>query len=431
MSNELIGLLGIVVMVILIAARFWIGASMAIVGFVGLLIMSGSRTAMGALVTSPFAELDNYVLTAVPMFTVMGMIIAETSIGPKLFDCANKFLGRSPGGVAAATVAAGGVMGAVVSSNNVACVIMSKMAYPELKRINCETSLASASVSVGGTFGMLFPPSLLFIAYGVFTETSIARLFMAGIVPGIALLLLYIGVVYIRCLKNSSLCPKGPKFTTKEKLKSLTGVLPIGILMILVLGSIYQGWATPTEAGAVGAFGAFVIALVSKDITIRKTVTILKESVLAVGFVVFMLVGIFIFIRFVTLSRLPFLVSNFIMGLDIGPSAILFLVALMYLTLGMVIPAIPLMVLTVPILAPSMQILGFDLIWFGVIAVMMMSLGSVTPPIGTDIFIVSGVTKVPVSTIFRGMWPFYIADAVLIILICIFPVIALWLPRLM
>lgn len=428
MSTELIAIIGIVILIILICCRVWIGAALAVVGFVGLLMMNGPRTAMGILATAPFSELDNYVLTAVPMFTVMGIIIAETSIGSKLFACANKFLGRFSGGVASATVTAAGILGAVTGSDNVSCVIMSKIAYPELKRIDCQDSLAAAAISAGGPLAILIPPSLPFIVYGMFTETSIASLFMAGIVPGIILILLFIAAIMITCKINPALCPKGPQYPIKEKMKSLVGIIPIAILMIIVLGSIYLGFATPTEAGAVGAFGAFFIALFSRDMTFKKLIRVLKDSVVSVGFVVFMLVGTYIFIKFITMSKLPFLISNFILGLDVTPAVILLMVAIMYIVLGMIMPQIPMLVLTVPILAPAMVALGFDIVWFGVFVIMMMALGGITPPIGLNVFIVGGVTKVPIGTIFKGVWPFIIADIVLIILVAIFPEIPLWLP---
>lgn len=428
MSTELIGILGIVVLIILICCRVWIGAALAIVGFLGLLLMSGGHTAMGILATAPFSELDNYVLTAVPMFTAMGMIIAETSIGSKLFDCANKFLGRFSGGVASATVTAAGILGAVTGSDNVSCVIMSRIAYPELKRIDCQDSLATAAISAGGPLAILIPPSLPFIVYGMFTETSIASLFMAGIVPGVLLILLFIAAIQITCKINPKLCPKGQKYPWPDKLRSLRGIIPIAILMLLVLGSIYMGFATPTEAGSVGTFGAFVIALFSRDMTFKKLGRILKDTVVAVGFVVFMLVGTFIFIKFITISKLPFLVSNFVLGFDVAPGVILLMVAAMYIILGMIMPQIPMLVLTVPILAPAMVALGFDIVWFGVFVIMMMALGGITPPIGMNVFIVGGVTKVPIGTIFRGVWPFIIADVILILLVALFPSIPLWLP---
>lgn len=427
----MIGIIGVVVMILLIAARMWVGASLAIVGFVGIILMHGFGPAMGVVVTTPFAQLDNYVTTAIPMFTAMGMIIAFSTIGKEAFDTAYKFLSRTNGGMASATVAAAGLIGAVTGSDNVASVIMSKLALPELKRLKCDDSLATASVAAASPVAILLPPSMAFIMYGMLTETSVAALFMAGIVPGILVLIGYIIAINITVRFKPHLCPKGESFSWKVRFKSLWGIAPIVVLFLLVLGSIYAGIATPTEAGAIGTFGAFIIALIKRDINRKNIVMILRETVLSVGFVVFMLVGTFIFIRFIALSRLPFLVSNFILGLDVSVGVIMLAVAIMYFVIGAVIPQIPLMILTVPILAPAMAALGIDLVWFGVFVVIMMGLAAVTPPLGMNVFIVSGLSRVPVSTVYKGILPFVISDIVVILIVAFFPIIVLWLPTLM
>lgn len=429
MSPELVGLLGIVALIVLICCRLWIGAALAIVGFVGIIIMNGWTTAMGVVVTNPFSNIDNYITTAIPMFTLMGMIIAETSIGRNLFDFANKFLGRRRGGVASATVVASGLMGAITGSDNVSCVIMSKLALPELKRLNYADSLATASVAAGAPLAILIPPSMAFIMYAMLMEQSVSRLFMAGLVPGIVMVIVFVIAIAITCRINPKLGPKGEKFTRKEKLKSLVGVIPVVVLFVIVLGSIYLGFCSPTEAGALGSLGAFVIALISRDITFKKMWKILYESVLAVAFVLFMLCGTYVFIKFIALSKLPFFITNFVIGLPVGRNVILFAVAIMYVILGMLMPQIPMMILTVPLLAPAMTALGFDIIWFGVFVVMMMALGAVSPPIGMDAFIVSGLSGVPVTRIYKGLVPFIIADILVILLCCVWPQIVLWLPN--
>ncbi len=431
MSTVLLGLIGIIVLIALIVCRVWIGAALAIVGFVGILIMNGWNTAMGVVVTAPFSNIDNYTTTAIPMFTLMGMIIAETSIGRNLFEFANKFLGRRKGGVAAATVVASGLMGAVTGSDNVSCVIMGKLALPELKRFKYADSLATASVAAGAPLAILIPPSMAFIMYGMLTEQSVSKLFMAGIIPGIIMILAFVVAISIACRINPALGPQGVIFTRKEKLIALRGVIPVVILFIIVLGSIYAGICTATEAGALGSLGAFVIALISREITFKKLIKILTETVLATGFVLFMLVGTFVFIKFVALSKLPFAITDFVVGLDVAPSLILAMVAVMYIILGMLMPQIPMMILTVPLLFPVMTALGFDVIWFGVFVVMMMAIGAISPPIGMDAFIVSGVSGVPVTKIYRGLVPFIIADVCVIALCAAFPILVTWLPSVM
>ena len=431
MSPELIGLLGVVVLIAMICARVWIGAALAIVGFFGIVIMNGWDTALGVIVTAPFTQMDNYTTTAIPMFTLMGMIIAETSIGRNLFDFANKFLGRRRGGVASATVVAAGLMGAVTGSDNVSCVIMSKMALPELKRLNYADSLATASVAAGAPLAILIPPSMAFIMYAMLTEKSVGSLFMAGIVPGIVMIIAFVIAITIACTLNPALGPKGEKFTRREKLISLKGVVPVIILFLIVLGSIYAGICTATEAGALGSAGALIIALINREIDGKKIVNILVETVLAVGFVVFMLVGTFVFIKFIALSQLPFAITALITNLSAPPAIIIIAIGIMYVILGMLMPQIPMMILTVPLLYPSILALGFDPIWFGVFVVLMMALGAISPPIGMDAFIVAGLSGVPVTTVYSGLWPFIIADIIVIVIVTIFPILATWLPGIM
>ena len=431
MSSELFGIIGVVVLIALICCRIWVGAALTIVGFFGIVLMNGFKPAFGVLVTAPFSNLDSYVTTAIPMFTLMGMIIAETSIGRNLFEFANKYLGRFKGGVASATVVAAGLMGAITGSDNVSCVIMSKLALPELKRLKYEDSLACASVAAGAPLAILIPPSMAFIMYAMLTEQSVGTLFMAGIVPGIIMVIAFVIAISIACRINPKLGPKGEVFSKQEKRRALVGVIPVVVLFVIVLGSIYLGICTATEAGALGSLGALIIAMISRDMSWKKLGKILYETVLATGFVIFMLVGTYVFIKFVALSKLPFLITNFVISLNVHRAVILLLVAVMYVILGMLMPQIPMMILTVPLLFPAMVALGYDVIWFGIFVVMMMALGAVSPPIGMDAFIVSGISKVPVTKIYQGLWPFIVADIVVIALCCVIPELVTWLPSVM
>lgn len=431
MSSELFGIIGVVLLIALICARVWVGAALAIVGFFGIVLMNGLKPAFGILVTAPFSNLDSYVTTAIPMFTLMGMIIAETSIGRNLFEFANKYLGRYKGGVASATVVASGLMGAITGSDNVSCVIMSKLALPELKRLKYADSLACASVAAGAPLAILIPPSMAFIMYAMLTEQSVGTLFMAGIVPGIIMVLAFVIAITVACRLKPELGPQGEKFSKQEKRRALVGVVPVVVLFVIVLGSIYLGICSATEAGALGSLGALIIAMISRDMSWKKLGKILRETVLTTGFVIFMLVGTYVFIKFISLSKLPFLITNFVTGLPVHRAVILVLVAVMYVILGMLMPQIPMMILTVPLLFPAMVALGYDVIWFGIFVVMMMALGAISPPIGMDAFIVSGISKVPVNKIYSGLWPFIIADVVVILLCSIIPELVIWLPSVM
>ena len=431
MSSELFGIIGVVVLIALICCRIWVGAARTIVGFFGIVLMNGFKPAFGVLVTAPFSNLDSYVTTAIPMFTLMGMIIAETSIGRNLFEFANKYLGRFKGGVASATVVAAGLMGAITGSDNVSCVIMSKLALPELKRLKYSDSLSCASVAAGAPLAILIPPSMAFIMYAMLTEQSVGTLFMAGIIPGVIMVIAFVIAISITCRIKPEWGPKGETFSKEEKRRALVGVIPVVILFVIVLGSIYLGICTATEAGALGSLGALIIAMISRDMYWKKLGKILYETELATGFVIFMLVGTYVFIKFVALSKLPFLITNFVISLNVHRAVILLLVAVMYVILGMLMPQIPMMILTVPLLFPAMVALGYDVIWFGIFVVMMMALGAVSPPIGMDAFIVSGISKVPVNKIYTGLWPFIIADIIVIVLCCVIPELVTWLPSVM
>ena len=431
MSPEIIGLLGLAALLVLILCRFWVGTALAIVGFIGIVLIRNFNVAFTILASEPYTQVNNYTITAIPLFTLMGMVIAETDIGPALYNFANKFIGRRKGGLASATIMASGLMGAITGSDNVSCVIMSKIALPEMKKFNYADSIATASVAAGAPLAIIIPPSMAFIAYGILTENSIGKIFIAGLLPGILLTIAYVIATTVACTLNPALGPRGATYSRQEKLRSLVGVLPTLILFLLVLGAIYAGIANATEAGALGATASLIIALVTKQLNWKKLYKIFMETVKTSAFVLFMLVGTFVFIRFVALSKLPFLITNTVLALNVSPFIILMVVAIMYIFMGMFLPQITMMVLTIPILYPAMVALGFDPLFFGVFVTMMMALGAITPPIGMDVFIVSGVSKVPVTTVFKGVWPYIIACAVVILLISIFPSIATFLPAIM
>ena len=431
MSPELIGFLGLAALLVLILCRFWIGASLAIVGFVGIVLIRNVNVAFSILANEPYSQINSYTITAIPLFTLMGMVIAETNIGPALYDFAHKFVGHRKGGLASATVLASGLMGAITGSDNVSCVIMSKIALPEMKKFNYADSLATASVAASAPLAIIIPPSMAFIAYGILTETSIGRIFIAGLLPGILLTIAYVFATSVACTINPALGPRGEKYSPKARLKSLLGVLPTLILFLVVLGAIYAGIANATEAGALGAAAALIIALVTRQLSRKKIYKIMLETVKTTAFVMFLLVGTFVFIRFIALSRLPFFVTNLVLSLNVSTYIILFVIALMYVLMGMFLPQITMMVLTIPILYPAMMALGFDGLFFGVFVTLMMALGSLTPPIGMNVFIVAGISKVPVTTIFKGSWPYIIACLVVIAVICVFPVIVTFLPGIM
>ena len=431
MAPELIGLLGIVVLLVLIAFRMWIGVAMGIVGFLGLLVLRNSSVALGSLSQVPFNNLNNYALTVIPMFALMGMVIAESRIGSDLFKACNAWLGRVRGGLASATVVSSAFLGAICGSHMVSTVVMSKIALPEMKQYNYDDGFAAAAVSVGAPLSIIIPPSIPLIIYGIITEQPINKLFIAGLIPGIVMTIVFCVLITIMCRKNPKLGPKGDVPPLREKLRATLGIVPVILLFLLVFGGLYLNVFTTTESGAIGSAGAIIISICYKTLNGKKFMLALKETALTVGMIFSLLLGTYIFIRFITLSLLPAAVSGFIVGLDVSLPVLMVVLALIYIVLGMLIPEIPMVILTIPILYPALTAVGFDPIWLVIYVVLMMALGSITPPIGMVVFIVSGFSKVPIPKLFKAVSPFIIADLVVVILMCIFPIMATWLPSMM
>lgn len=431
MSKELIGLIGCIVLIILILCRYWIGAAMATVGFIGIWIIAGWPAATSALATAPYTNLSNYIISAIPMFALMGMVISETNIGRDLYRCLYRFVGRFRGGMASATVAAAGILGAITGAEDVAAVIMSKIALPQMRELGYDDELSTASIAAGSPLAIIIPPSMSFILYAMLTQSSAAELFMGGVIPGVILIIAFSFAIWCACKIKPHLGPAGPRYSWKEKLQSLVGLIPIIILFLLVLGGIYGGLCTTTEAGAVGALGSIIIALVTRQMTIKRLFHILKESVKTVGIILFLIAGTYIFIRFLNTSRLPQFVTEFVVNSFSSKFWVMVAVSVLYILLGMVVPQMCIIMLTIPLLWPAMEAMGFNCLWFGVYVTMMQALGGVTPPVGIIAYMVSGIAGCSAGKTFRGLIPFLITYCLMIILICLFPALCTWLPSLM
>ena len=431
MSPETVGIIAIIILIVLIALRMWIGVAMGVVGLVGLVVLRGMEQATLMAADVPFSNVNNYTLTVIPMFALMGMIISESRIGTDMFKACNAWLGQIRGGLAAATVTTSGLLGAICGSHMVGTVIMSKIALPEMKRYKYEESFAAATVCAGAPLSIIIPPSLPLIMYGILTEQSIGMLFMSGIIPGLVMILVFIAIIVITCTRNPALGPKGDRISFAEKVVATKGILPAIILFVVVLGGIYAGVFTTTESGAIGSAGAFVIALLYKSMNGKKFMLALRETALTLGMIFSLLLGTYIFIRFITYSKVPFAISGFMVGLDAPMPVLMFALAVIYIVLGMLIPEIPMLILTVPILYPALMAIGFDSVWLGIYIVLMMALGAVTPPIGMVVFIVSGLSGVSVPKLFKAVIPFIIGDILVILMLCIFPQMATWIPSLM
>lgn len=431
MSSELIGLFGLIVLIIFIGMRMWIGVAMGVVGFVGLIVLKNVSYAMNIVGGAPYANLFAYTLTVVPMFTLMGMFISESKIGEYLYSATESYVGHHKGGLASATVIACGVLGAITGGHYGATLIMSKLALPEMRKRKYDDSLGGACIASAAPLAIIIPPSVSLIMFGVLTETSVSKLFMGGLVPGILLAVCFCITIAIICNRNKNLAPAGPKSSWKERGKASIKLIPIAILIIIVLGGIYTGFFTTTESGAIGAMGSLIIALCMRDVNWKMLKRSFLDTAKNAGMMLFLLAGTYVFITFMSVSKVPFFLSEFIIGLNVPFWVLMLLIAIMYFVLGMFLPEIPMLLLTVPLLWPALNAMGTDPVWYGVIVVMLMALGSITPPIGVVVFILSGVSDIPVTKLFKGCLPFIITELVVVLILCFIPQIVTWLPSTM
>ena len=431
MSPESVGIIGIAFLVLLLFARMWIGLSMATVGFLGLVYLRGLDGAVGVLGTVPYKYVAFYPMSAIPLFIFMAMVISNTGIGASLFKTAHTWLGQLRGGLAMAGVMASGGLAAIMGDSVAEVVTMGQIAVPEMRRYNYDNQLATGSIAAGGTLGILIPPSLGFILYGILTEQSVGMLFIAGILPGILLTFLFLVTIWCITTLRPTAGPPGSKTRFKEKIVSLKGTWHMLLLFLLIIGGIYGGIFTPTEAGGVGAFGAVVISAVSGRFTFKILFNSLLEATKITAMIMLLVVGAFIMMKFLALSKLPFILAESISRLPLPPYAIFAGIIVLYILLGMFLEIFGAIVLTIPVIFPLVMKMGFDPIWFGVIIVLVIEMGLITPPVGLNVFALAGVTGVPLDRIFRGVLPFVGAIIICIILMALFPQIALFLPSLM
>ena len=432
MSAELVGLTGVVIVVVLLLFfRMWIGLAMALVGFLGILYLQGFKQAFGVVGVVPYETVAYYPMAALPLFVLMGVIVGNTSMGEDLYEAAYKWIGMLRGGLASATVLACAVFAAITGSSATGTVLMGKVALPQMRRYKYDDTIASGCIASAGTMGILIPPSMGLILYGLLTEQSVGKLFIAGFFPGLLLTILLILTITITTAFRPEVGPAGPKTAFKVKVSSLKKTWHVVLLFLLVLGGIYGGIFTPTEAGAIGAFGAFAIVAITRQLTRKIFMDILKEAGWTSAMIFLIIIGAFIFMKFLGISKLPFALVEIIEKLQVSKYVIFAGIILLYIILGMFLEVYSAVTFTIPIIYPVVVALGFDPIWFGVIFVLVIEMGLITPPVGMNAFILGGMTGIPLQTIFRGIVPFFLAMLVCIFLLTIFPEIALFLTRTM
>lgn len=434
MSPVLIGIIGFIVLFSLLALGVPIGAGMALVGFFGLWFLISDVAAFTKLAVVPFQTVTDYSLAVLPLFILMAQVVFVSGMGRDLFNLASKWLGHKKGGVAMAAVAGSGVFAAVSASSIATATTMGLVSIPEMKRLKYDPALATGAVAAGGTMGVLIPPSGALIIYGILTETSIGRLFAAGIIPGILEALFYIGVISVLCRWKPELGPPAQKAPLREKIRAFAGCGEIVVLIVFVLSGLIIGWFTPTEAGAVGAFGAIVMCTLRGRLSWAGFKTAIKDTLKTTGMIYGILIGALIFNFFVAASTIPYVLSDFIGNLPLPPMAILCMVLVLYFFLGCFLDVAAMTVLTIPIFFPLVVGLGFNPIWFGIIFVRMAEIAMITPPIGMNTFVIAGVVRemgIEMETVFKGILPFLAADFLHITLLILFPPLSLFLVELM
>lgn len=431
MSPTTIAIVGIVILVVVFMIRMPVAYAMGVVGFIGFGFAASWESALSIVAKDIWQTFSSYSLSVAPMFILMGTIAFHSGISSRLFNAAHKWAGRLPGGLAIATIMACAGFGAMCGSTTAAAAAMGKVTLPEMKRYKYDAALRTGCVASAGSLAVMIPPSTILIIYGVMTQESIGKLFIAGILPGILLAVLFAAAVLFMVWRKPALAPMSQRFTVKEKLISLSGIIEMLCLFALVMGGLFVGWFTPTEAGAIGAAGALLISLARRTLKPKALWAALAETTRISSMLFMIIAGATIFGHFMAITRAPFALSEWVGALPLPPLVIMMLVMCIYLIGGCFMDSLALITLTVPILFPIVLKLGYDPVWFGVMIVLAAEMGVITPPVGVNVYVIKGVAgDVPLHTIFRGIIPFLIALFVAIAAILLLPDIALFLPNL-
>ena len=429
-----IGLIGLALTFTLVGLRVPIAVSLGVVSFFGIWAIISLSAAWGIVTAIPFDWVGDFSFSAVPMFMLMGYIASKSGMTAGIFGAMRIFLWRVPGALACASVAACALFAAASGSSVATAAAMSRIAIPEMLKANYDKALATGTIAASGTLGSLIPPSILMILYGIFAEQSIGKLFIGGFLPGFLSALIYMGMIMARVMVRPSLAPKLERETThEERMAAVRDIWPFPPLVFFVLGGIFLGWFTPTEAGAVGAFFAFVLAILRRGMSWRVFREIMVEATEGTAAIFIIAVTAVIFTRFMALSGVPGYLADVMLSVGSHPLILIAQISLIYIVLGMFIDSIGLMLITLPIILPMLHAGNVDLIWFGIIVIKLLEIGLITPPIGLNVYMIKGALgdTVTLGTVFRGTFWFLAMDIVTLALIIAFPQIVLWLPSLM
>jgi tripartite ATP-independent transporter DctM subunit len=421
---------GFVALFSLMLLRFPIGLAMGAVGVVGFGMIVGFDPALKLLAQSPIRTATDAGFAVIPMFLLMGTIASASGMSGEMFHAANSFLGHRKGGLGMATIAACAGFAAISGSSVATAATFSAVAYPEMRRFNYPQSFSTGVIAAGGTLGAILPPSLVLAVYSLITQQDVGRLYIAGIIPGVLAVIMYITTIFLLGAARPNFLPKGPVSSWGERAAAVRGVWAITLLFLFVIGGMYGGAFTPTEAAAMGAGGAFLIAVARGRLTMRQFLDCLMRALRTSAAIFSILIGALLFGYFLTITQTPQNVTEFLTGLGLGRYGVLLVIMLMYLVLGCVMDAMAMVILTVPIIFPVITALGFDPIWFGVIIVMTVELGLIHPPVGMNVFVIKSVVRdVSIGTIFMGVIPFVVTDIIRLAILIAFPILSTWLPE--
>jgi tripartite ATP-independent transporter DctM subunit len=428
MNEVTIGIAGIAVVLVLFLTGIELGFAMAIVGFVGFGMIVSFKTALDMLAKDFWDVFSSYGLTVVSLFILMGQIAFNAGLAKRLYSSAYKFIGHIPGGLAMATVAAATAFKAICGSSPATSATFASVAVPEMDQYGYSKKLSTGIVATVGTLGILIPPSVILILYGIIVEVSIGKLFLAGIIPGLIIAFFFIVIIYGWCKINPEIGPKGSRSTWKERIHSLPDLIWILVIFGLVVGGLMKGFFSPTEAGSVGTLAVLLLCLLKRDLNFKGFVKSVVESLRTASMVLILIAGSTVLGHFLAVTEIPMISADWIMSLPFHPYVIMFFISMVYLIGGSFIDDLAFLVLATPIFYPAITKLGFDPIWFGMVIAITVMIGVVIPPVAINVFVVKNITKVPFSVIYAGVYPFLISLVVVGALLFLFPQIALWLP---
>ena len=429
LSGDVVALIGFFALFALMLLRVPVGMAMGLVGVLGFAYLVGGEPALKNVGHTTARTVTDYNFAVIPLFLLMGSFATTSGMSRELFRAANAFLGHLRGGLGIATIAACGGFAAICGSSVATAATFSRVAYPEMRRYNYPQSFSTGVIAAGGTLGIMIPPSTVFAVYGLITEQDVGKLFIAGILPGLLAISMYMLTISIIGVVRPGYLPAGPRMTWRERAAAVRDVWATLLLFIFVIGGLYGGLFTATEAAGAGAGGAFIIGVLRGRLSVQDILRSLLETTRTTAAVFTVLIGALLFGYFLTVTQTPQALTEFLTGLGLGRYGVLALIMLLYLVLGCLMDALAMIILTIPIIFPVIKELGFDPIWFGVIIVMTVELGLIHPPVGMNIFVIKSVIDdVKISTIFYGVLPFIVTDIIRLVILIAFPIIALWLP---